>query len=127
MKRTRRDHSHCFFRACASGWKPRSQVTGRNSLLVPPLCLLKVDDVPDGAEVLHGRNVCHHGATFTISRWGTHLGLDVEILKVKRMFPNVDADDGNVRQERILVGRRHDLEDLALGVEALHRSHVKQS
>lgn len=105
----------------------RSQFTARNSLREPLLCLHKIDDVPDGVEVLHGQNVRHHRATFTISRWGTHLGLDVEILKVKRMFPNVDADDGDVRQERILVGRRHDLERLALGVVTLHRSHDEGS
>lgn len=58
-----------------------------------------------------------------ISRWKTHLDLDVEILKIKRVFPDIDTDDGDVRQERVLVGRRHDLECLALGVVALHRSH----
>jgi len=62
---------------------------------------------------------------FTIRRQKTHLGLDVEILKVKRMLPNVDTDDGDVRQERVLICRRHNLEPLALGVVALHRCQDK--
>jgi hypothetical protein len=64
-------------------------------------------------------------AAFTISRWGTHLDLDVETLKVKGTFPNVDADDMDAGQERILVGRHHNLERLALGIVALHRSRNK--
>ena len=41
------------------------------------------------------------------------------------MFPNIDADDGDMRQEWVLVGRRHDLERLGLGVIALYRFHVE--
>lgn len=57
----------------------------------------------------------------TIAHGNTHLGLYVEVLKVKRMLPNVNAEDGDVRQERVLVHRRHDLERLALDVVALRR------
>ena len=39
------------------------------------------------------------------------------------MLPDIDADDGDVRQERILVGSGGDLEDLQGGVVAL--SHTK--
>lgn len=41
------------------------------------------------------------------------------------MLPNINADDGDVRQERVLVGRRHDLERLGLGVIALHHEDKK--
>ena len=38
------------------------------------------------------------------------------------MLPDVDADDGDVRQERVLVGGGDDLETLSLGVQALRRN-----
>ena len=58
-----------------------------------------------------------------MSRRGTYVGLDVEILEVERVLPDVDADDGDIRQERVLVGSGGDLEDLQGGVVAL--SHTK--
>jgi len=58
-------------------------------------------------------------------RCSSQLDLDVETLKVKGTFPNVDADDMDAGQERILVGRHHNLERLALGIVALHRSRNK--
>lgn len=36
------------------------------------------------------------------------------------MLPNIHADNGAVRQERVLVDRRHDLELPSLGVKSLH-------
>lgn len=38
------------------------------------------------------------------------------------MLPDVDADDGDVREQRVLVGRRRDLEHLRLRVVALQRT-----
>jgi uracil-DNA glycosylase len=35
------------------------------------------------------------------------------------VLPDIDADDGRVGQERVLVGRRGDLQTLGLGVQAL--------
>ena len=48
-----------------------------------------------------------------------HLDLDVEVLQIKRVLPNVHSNDWYMRQQRVLVRRRHDLERLALGVVAL--------
>ena len=49
----------------------------------------------------------------------THVDLDVQVLKVERVLPDVDADDGDVGQERVLVRRGGDLNDLGGGVPAL--------
>ena len=49
----------------------------------------------------------------------THVDLDVEVLEVERVLPDVDADDGDVGQERVLVRRGGDLNDLGGGVPAL--------
>ena len=34
---------------------------------------------------------------------GTHVGLNVEVLQVKGVLPDINADDGDVGKERILV------------------------
>lgn len=52
----------------------------------------------------------------------THVDLDVEVLEVEGVLPDVDADDGDVREERVLVGGGGDLETLRLRVHALCRS-----
>ena len=59
-----------------------------------------------------------------IPSWNTYTDLDVEILKVERVFLNVDANDRDVRQEWVLVGGRYDLERLALDVVALHQRQI---
>ena len=46
----------------------------------------------------------------------THVSLDVVVLEVERVLPDVNADDGDVREERVLVRGRHDLELLRHGV-----------
>lgn len=38
------------------------------------------------------------------------------------MLPDVDADDGDVGQEWVLIGSGDDFEGLALGIEALFRT-----
>ena len=50
---------------------------------------------------------------------GTYVGLDVEVLEVEGVLPDVDADDGGVGQEGVLVGGRGDLETLGGWVQAL--------
>ena len=52
----------------------------------------------------------------------TYVSLDVEVLEVEGVFPNIDANDGDVRQERILVSGSNDLETLGGGVQALKRA-----
>jgi hypothetical protein len=39
---------------------------------------------------------------------GTHVGLNVEVLQVKGVLPNVHADNGDVGKKRILVGSGDD-------------------
>ena len=54
----------------------------------------------------------------------THVSLDVEVLEVESVLPNVNANDGDVGQERVLVGSRRDLNDLGRGVVALQQSRA---
>ena len=49
----------------------------------------------------------------------THVGLDVEVLEVEGVLPDIDADDGKQVQKRVLVSRRRDLELLGRWVQAL--------
>lgn len=49
----------------------------------------------------------------------THVCLDVEVLEIESMLPDVNTDDGQERQERVLVRRRRDLEFLRRWVHAL--------
>ena len=55
---------------------------------------------------------------------GTYVGLDVEVLEVEGVLPDVDANNGDVGQERVLVGSRRDLNDLGRGVVALQQSRA---
>ena len=49
----------------------------------------------------------------------THVRLDVEVLEVEGVLPDVDADDGDEGEEGVLVGGRRDLETLGRRVQAL--------
>jgi hypothetical protein len=49
----------------------------------------------------------------------TYVDLDVQILQIKRMLPDINAEDGQMRDERVLVRRCRDLELLRLRVHAL--------
>ena len=82
-------------------------------LEVTSLGLLEVDDAPDGVEVL-GESEKQSGA-----RERTYVDLDVEVLEVESVLPDVDADDGDVGQERVLVGRGRQLKTLGGRVQAL--------
>ena len=50
---------------------------------------------------------------------GTYVGLDVEVLEVEGVLPDVDADDGDVGQERVLVRGRREVQGLGNRVPAL--------
>jgi hypothetical protein len=56
----------------------------------------------------------------------THVSFDIEILEVEGMLPDIDADDGDMGQERILVGSGDDLQALGGGVQALHKDENNQ-
>ena len=47
---------------------------------------------------------------------GTHVGLDVVVLEVERVLPDVDADDGDVGEKWVLVRGGDDLELLGVSV-----------
>ena len=49
----------------------------------------------------------------------TYVDLYVEILQVKGVFPNVNTDDGDVSEKRILVGCGDNLQFTTGWVEAL--------
>ena len=49
----------------------------------------------------------------------TYISLDIEILEVEGMLPNVDADDGVVAEERILISGSYDFQTLGGGIVAL--------
>lgn len=52
----------------------------------------------------------------------TYVDLDVEVLQVERVLPDIDADDGDKRQERVLVRGRRELEALRRRVVSLFQS-----
>lgn len=49
----------------------------------------------------------------------THINLNVEILEVESMLPDVNPNDRDVRQKRVLVCSRGDLEALGGRVQTL--------
>ncbi len=49
----------------------------------------------------------------------THVDLDVLVLEIESMLPDVDTDERDVRDQRILVGSRRDFHALGLWVYAL--------
>ena len=57
----------------------------------------------------------------------THVRLDVEVLQVEGMLPDINANEGDERQKRILVGRSSDLEALRRGVVSLVSKPVSES
>jgi len=63
----------------------------------PFLGLFEVDDGPDGIKIV---------------------SFDIEILEVERMLPDIDTNDGDMGQERILVGSGDNLQALGGGVQA---------
>ena len=98
---------------------PKLQLGSTGSLNKALLSLLEVDDVPDGVEVLQWqvsavqrKDQCRK----------TYVSLDVEVLEVESVLPDVDADDGDMGQERVLVGGRRQLKTLGGRVQALSQT-----
>jgi hypothetical protein len=56
----------------------------------------------------------------------TNVSLDIEILKVECMLPDIDADDRDMGQERILIGSGGDLQALGGGVQSLYKHKPSQ-
>ena len=52
-------------------------------------------------------------------RIDTHINFDVEVLEVERVFPDIDTDDGDMSEERILVSSGDNLKDLVARVQTL--------
>jgi hypothetical protein len=52
-------------------------------------------------------------------RTDTHINFDVEVLEVERVFPDIDTDDGDMSEERILVSSGDNLEDFVARVQTL--------
>ena len=53
----------------------------------------------------------------------THVGLDIEVLEVESVLPDIDADVGDEAEEGILVGGGSNLEALSLAVVTLSHLH----
>lgn len=68
---------------------PAKEGSLANCFLVALLGFIEVNDVPNSVKVI---------------------GLDVEVLEVESVFPDIDTDNRDVAQERILVGSGNDLE-----------------
>jgi hypothetical protein len=49
----------------------------------------------------------------------THINLNVKVLEIECMLPDVDPDDRDVSQKWVLVCGRDDLEALGRGVQTL--------
>jgi len=85
-----------------------------NSLDIALLSLLKVNDRPYGVKVLYGNK------HVSVTKWKeTYISLDVEVLEVEGVFPDINTNDGDEMKEGILVGSGSDLKTLGLGINAL--------
>jgi len=47
-----------------------------------------------------------------------HVGLDVLVLEVEGVLPDVNTDEGNVSEKRVLVGSSRDLQNTIFGAES---------
>lgn len=52
----------------------------------------------------------------------TYIGLDIKILQIESMLPDINTNDWNVGEKRILISGGNDLETLGGGIKALIRS-----
>lgn len=80
------------------------------------LGLLEVDDIPDGVEILCRGKV---SATFSSGRRGTYISLDIQVLQVERVLPDINTDDRDVREQGVLVRSGGDLKAFGGRVVAL--------
>jgi hypothetical protein len=51
----------------------------------------------------------------------THIDLNVEVLEVERVLPDINANDRNMREERVLISRGSNLKTLSVGVKSLQQ------
>lgn len=82
------------------------------------LGLFEVDHLPNCFEILR---IKMRPAPGTSNEKITYINLDVEILEVEGMLPDVDADDGDMAEERILVSGSYDLQALGGGTVTLRK------
>ena len=52
----------------------------------------------------------------------TDVSFDIEVLKIERVLPDIDTNDRSMAQQRVLVGRRDDLEAFIIRVKTLHET-----
>ena len=50
----------------------------------------------------------------------THIDLDVEVLEIESVLPDVDSDYGNQVQERVLIRSGGDLQTFGGGIQSLN-------
>jgi len=67
------------------------------AFIVPLLSFFPVDNTPDSFEIVD---------------------LDIQVLEIEGVLPDVNADDGNVRQQRVLISSCHNLKTLGRRVIA---------
>lgn len=60
-----------------------------------------------------------NGSRASDKRVGTHISLGIVVLEIEGMLPDVDADDGDQVQERVLVRSGGNLQTLGGRVESL--------
>ena len=53
----------------------------------------------------------------------TYVDFDVEVLQVESVLPDIDTDDGDVSEERVLVSGSGNLETLSGGVQTLQSAY----
>ena len=87
-------------------------------VLVAGFGLFEVDDIPDSGKVL--RQIIR--TLISRKNSSTYVDLDVLVLEIEGMLPDVDTDDGDVSQKRVLVGGGRDLKSLGDGVDTLCRT-----
>lgn len=82
------------------------------------LGLLPVDDIPDGVQILS--SICQNRVSYASIDHQTYINLDVEVLQVECVLPDVHANDGDEGQERVLVSSGGDLKTLGADAPALY-------
>ena len=83
------------------------------NILVALLSLLEIHHVPNRIEILQSISQ----VAFVIE--STHVGLDILVLEVERMLPDINTNDRQVGEERILVCSRRNLQLLGRRVDTL--------
>ena len=101
----------------------RNSELGGKGVSVTLLSLLPVDDVPDGLEILQ-TTVRPRTSTYTEI---TYISLNVQVLEIEGMLPDVNTNKRSQREQRVLVGGRGNLDALRLGVNTLDDGRWRQN